>query len=183
MLYPTPRTGKTKPFTAGAYRSIRRVVLNNLIYIGNIRALQAWYRLVRRMFVADEFDRACHEGAIGRLDSAVGERIKRLGELAGKMPRSLELARAESRGATPPWCAEQERLAKEWPAMEAALRKGPAESAGAKERDRFLNEVSAAKGSSCVETVRALGAPVKQAGTAWLQAVVKEVSGVGGFQS
>ena len=183
LLYPTPRAGKTKPYSAGAYRGIRRVVLNNLIYIGNIRALQAWYRLVRSLFVNDEWARACHEGAVGQLDSVLSERIKRLKELAGKMPRSLEIARSESRGATPPWCAEQEQLVKEWPAMEVAFKKGPAESAGAKDRDRFLKEVTAAKGASCVETIRALGAPAKQAGTAWLQAMVDEVSVAGGFQS
>ena len=183
LLYPTLKAGETKPYSAGAYRSIRRIVLNNLIYIGNVRALQAWYRLVRSLFVGDEWARACHEGAMGRLDSVLSERIRRLKELAGKMPRSLELARAGSRGAPPPWCAEQEKLVKEWPAMEAALRKGPAESAGARERDRFLGEVAVAKGSNCVETIRALGAPAKQAGTAWLQAMVDEVAGAGGFQA
>lgn len=181
LLYPTPKPGKTKPYQAGAYRGVRRVVLNNLIYIGNIRALQAWYRNVRQQFVGDDFARACHEGAIGQLDSVLSERIKRLKELAGKMPKSLEIARAESHGATAPWQAEQEKLVKEWPEMETALKKGPADGVGAADRDRFLGEVAAAKGSSYVESVRALNPATKKAGTAWLQAIVNDVSLLGGF--
>ncbi|MBN2370104.1 MAG: UDP-N-acetylglucosamine pyrophosphorylase [Vicinamibacteria bacterium] len=183
LLYPAARVGTTKPYKAGAYRSIRRVVWNNLVYIGNIRALQAWYRFIRQIFVRDDFERACHEGALSRLDSVLGERIKRLRELAEKMPRSLEIARAESHGATPSWQVEQEKLAKEWPAMADALDKGPAESVGAKNRDRFLEGVESAKGANPIETVRAVSAPARQAGTAWLQAIVDEVSAAGGFHS
>ena len=181
LLYPTAKVGKTKPYQAGAYRGIRRVVLNNLIYIGNIRALQAWYRFVRHLFAGDEFARACHEGAVGQLDSVLSERIKRLKELAGKMPRSLEIARAESRGALAPWCAEQEQLVKEWPAMESVLKKGPADLSGAAERDRFLAELGAVKGPSYLDSIRALNPAAKKTGTAWLQTIVNEVSGVGGF--
>jgi UDP-N-acetylglucosamine/UDP-N-acetylgalactosamine diphosphorylase len=181
LLYPAPKTGRTKPYQAGAYRGIRRVVLNNLIYIGNIRALQAWYQHVRRLFAGDDCARACHEGAMSQLNSVIVERIKRLKELAEKMPRSLEIARAESRGAAPSWCAEQEQLVKAWPAMEASLKQGPADSAGVADRDRFLGEVGAVKGTSYLETIRALNPSAKRAGTAWLQALVKEVSAIGGF--
>jgi UDP-N-acetylglucosamine/UDP-N-acetylgalactosamine diphosphorylase len=156
-------------------------VLNNLIYIGNLRALQAWYRHVRRLFAADSWARACHEGALGQLQSVLDERIKRLKELAEKMPRSLEIARAGAGGATLSGCAEQEQLAKAWPAMEAALQQGPAESAGAAPRDRFLVEVEAVKGLPYLEAIRALSPAAKRAGTVWLQALVDAVAAVGGF--
>ena len=183
LLYPTPKTGKMKPYQARVYRGIRRVVLNNLIYIGNIHALQAWYRFVRQLFVGDDFARACHEGAMDQLNSVIAERIKRLKELAEKMPQSLEIARAEFHGAPAPWCTEQEKLVKEWPAMEAALKKGPADSVGAADRDRFLSDVRTVKGANCLDTVRSLSPSAKQIGSAWLQAVVQEVSLVGGFHS
>jgi bifunctional UDP-N-acetylglucosamine pyrophosphorylase/glucosamine-1-phosphate N-acetyltransferase len=183
LLYPASKAGKTKPYQAGAYRGIRRVVLNNLIYIGNIRALQAWYQHVRRLLAGDGWARACHEGALNQLNSVLGERIKRLKELAEKMPRSLEIARAESRGAAPSWCAEQEQLVKQWPAMEAALKQGPADSAGAADRDRFLGEVEAVKGTNYLDAVRALSPSAKRTGTAWLQAIVNEMSVAGGLNS
>ena len=181
LLYPTSGAGKTKAYQAGAYRGIRRIVLNNLIYIGNIRALLAWYRFVRQMFAGDGCTLACHEGALNQLNSVLDERIKRLKELAEKMPHSLEIVRAESRGVTPPWCAQQEQLMKTWPAMEAALKQGPADSVGAVDRDRFLGEVGAVKGTSYLNTIHSLNLPAKRTGTAWLQAIVKEVSVVGGF--
>ena len=65
--------------------------------------------------------------------------------------------------------------------METALKKGPADGVGAADRDRFLGEVAAAKGSSYVESVRALNPATKKAGTAWLQAIVSDVSMLGGF--
>lgn len=183
LLYPTVKVGRTKPYRAGAYRSIRRIVLNNLNYIGNILALRAWYKAVRSQFAGDEFSKACHEGALVQLDAVLKERIKRLKDLAGKMPLSLELARAEASGALAPWQMEQEKLVAQWPAMEAALKKGVAESVGAADRDRFLEGLQAGKGSGYVDAIRALGAPAKQAGTAWLEAIVKDVSALGGFQS
>jgi UDP-N-acetylglucosamine/UDP-N-acetylgalactosamine diphosphorylase len=164
LLYPMPTASKTKSYNAGAYRGIRRIVLNNLIYIGNIRALLAWYRFVRQLFAGDDCARACHEGALSQLNSVLGERLKRLKELA-----------------VPPWCAEQEQLMKAWPAMEAALKQGPADSVGAADRDRFLGEVGAVKGTNYLDTIRSLSPTAKQTGTAWLQAIVKEVSVVGGF--
>jgi UDP-N-acetylglucosamine/UDP-N-acetylgalactosamine diphosphorylase len=156
-------------------------VRNNLIYIGNIRALQAWYQHVRRLFANDDCARACQEGALDQLNSAIAERIKRLEEWAEKMPRSLEIARAESRGSPPSWCAEQEQLVKAWPAMEAALKQGPADAVGAADRDRFLGEVDAVKGAGYLNAVRALGTPARRTGTAWLQAMVNDVSAIGGF--
>jgi UDP-N-acetylglucosamine/UDP-N-acetylgalactosamine diphosphorylase len=181
LLFPKVKVGATKPYLTGAYRSIRRVVCNNLIYLGNVRALQAWYRSVRQIFVGNDFARACHQGAMAQLDSVVAERIKRLGELADKMPQSLEIVRSEARGTAAPWQAEQEKLAREWPKMKVLLESGPGDSAGARFRDPFLSRISDRKQSSYLDTIRALDASAKELGTAWLQAVVDEVSTVGGF--
>jgi len=57
----------------------------------------------------DAWSLACYEGALQRLREAVEERLKRLGELAAKMPRSIELAR-QSGGGAASWVAEQEKL-------------------------------------------------------------------------
>ena len=74
---------------------------NNLIYIGNIWALQAWYRAVRkRLMSGDAFAAGLPRGARWPgWTSVLEERVKRLEELAGRMPESLELARAERAGA------------------------------------------------------------------------------------
>jgi len=75
---------KTVLFEPGVYKNLDRIVRNNLIYIGNIRALKAWYSAVRVLFIRDEFDRACHAGALANLDLILSERIQRLEKLTGK---------------------------------------------------------------------------------------------------
>ena len=69
---------KTVPFVAGVYGNIDRIVKNNLLYIGNIRALKAWYQNVSVLFIRDEYDRACFDGALANLDLILKERFQRL---------------------------------------------------------------------------------------------------------
>jgi len=83
---PAALAEKTVPFEPGVYKNIDRIVKNNLIYIGNVRALKAWYENVRVLFIRDEFDRACHEGALANLDLILKERFQRLEQLAAKVP-------------------------------------------------------------------------------------------------
>ncbi len=181
LLCPTPRASQTKPYQAGAYRDIRRVVLNNLIYIGNIRALRTWYQVVRVQFADDDYARACHAGALSQLDAVLKERIKRLKELAEKMPRSLALNRAAAGGAPPSWCAGQERLQREWPALVAALQQAPAEALGAAARDRFLQQLEAVRQTGYLDTIRALPPTARQDGATWLTSIVDDIAVLGGF--
>lgn len=109
-------------YDPNVYGRIDRVVCNNLHYIGNLKALRAWYREVRRPFMAaDPFQAACHEGALRVIDSILKERIKRLGEVAAKMPESI--ARLEASGASidPEMLRQQKKLAASWRDMQTAL--------------------------------------------------------------
>ena len=181
LLRPAPLVGTSRPYTPGAYREIGRVVRNNLIYIGNIRALQAWYRIVRRRAMTrDPFSAACHEGALAQLAAVVDERIKRLGELAGKMPRSLELARAEARDERSPYHAAQEQFMKQWPEIEAQLKEAPPEQTGTPARDRFLSAWERmSPATPYLQAVGSLSAEARTAGATWLQAIVDSVAAAG----
>ena len=170
------RTLRARPFQAGAYKSVARIVSNNLNYLGNLRALEQWYRHVRRPFMhCDPWELACHTGALQRLREAVAERQQRLGELAAHMPRALELAQREG-AADASWLAEQEKLRHTWPALEAALRTAPPDDTGARERDVLLSALAGRHRDAYLDVVRALPAAARHAGTAWLQQVVKAVS-------
>jgi bifunctional UDP-N-acetylglucosamine pyrophosphorylase / glucosamine-1-phosphate N-acetyltransferase len=178
---PTPAPTSSRAFRAGAYRAIQRVVLNNLVYIGNVQALRLWYRFVRRRAMsADPFSQACYEGALGQLDTVLRERIKRFGELAQKMVRSLEYASVDSElGLPPALVAQQQSLIDRWPDMETRLSAGPAPDTGAKDRDAFLSIWEQVETKMpYVKAIAALSPEAKQAGTAWLQAVVDSVSGL-----
>ena len=180
LLQPEARMGRTKPYQVGAYRDISRVIANGLIYIGNIRALQAWYTYVRKPLMAnDAHGQACYEGALARLDSVIDERIKRLRELSEKMPRSLEFAKADPAHERASWYVMQEKFLTRWPGMESALTTAPGRDAGSKDREVLLRELeSVSKGRSYLEAIRALTPDAKKAGTVWLQAIVNAVSSV-----
>jgi UDP-N-acetylglucosamine/UDP-N-acetylgalactosamine diphosphorylase len=168
-----------KPFDPAVYRRVDRIVCNNLLYIGNLWALAAWYEHVRQpvMTTRDEYTNACYEGALEVLQVALKERISRLGAVAAKMPPSIEKARGE--GLLPAEELEaQVHLAREWHNMKEALEAGPPPHEGGVFRDRLLAEWADGAGeSSYLEAVAALGPDARKAGTQWLSAIVTWVAG------
>lgn len=172
-----PRHART--FRPGAYLAVARIVANNLIYIGNLQALKQWYLGVRKpVMTRDPYGAACHEGALRQLEAMLDERLKRLADLAGRMVGSLEMARTDGNLALEPvLVAQQQALIDRWPEMEAALRAGPPPDLAARERDSFLAAwQQASSGDPYVKAVAALPPEAKQAGTAWLQAIVDSAS-------
>ncbi|BCS95770.1 hypothetical protein DSLASN_14020 [Desulfoluna limicola] len=77
---------------SGIYQNVKRIVKNNIHYLGNIMALMAWTRHVRGTFVGEAYPKEVYEGHLATLDSALAERIKRFGAFAEKLPSSLALA-------------------------------------------------------------------------------------------
>jgi len=181
LFVPNALPGGSIEFVSGAYRNIHRILHNNLIYIGNLQALLQWYRLVRvRTMSGDPFLEACFSGAVERIRSGIDERIKRLKELSGKMPFSLECARSGKSTALPPGIeARQQAFADRWPAMEERLLKGPDDSIGEAARETFLN-VWEKIPSDCghIEAVRALPPEAYETGVKWLQAIVDDSSAI-----
>lgn len=172
LVSPSDKASKKKPYAMGSYREIGRVVRNSLLYVGNIRALQAWYKHVRRECLGGEaFATRCWEGALRQLDAIIAERVKRLGELAAKMKLSLELAGASSTAV-----AEQQRLLRSWPQWEVRLKQEPTVGLGAKDRDILLKQIAKQPGVGYLQAVQGLDPTARVAGTKWLQAVVESVS-------
>jgi hypothetical protein len=179
-LYAAPVADKeVRTFASGIYRGINRLVQNNLIYIGNLLALKAWYQYARvRTMSSDDFRRACHAGALAQINKGLMERIKRLKEFAAKMPFSLSDARKLTGDDLPPKVqAQQQALVKLWPQMEEKLETGFSDTVGAANREVFLKEwekVDATAGHE--KAIRAVGAAARNAGTAWLQEIVDSAS-------
>jgi UDP-N-acetylglucosamine/UDP-N-acetylgalactosamine diphosphorylase len=69
----------------GRYSDASRIVKNNLAYIANLIALRHWYREVRALFISVDFPETLLEGLLLVVHSAVGERMRRLEELAEKL--------------------------------------------------------------------------------------------------
>lgn len=176
-----PAMRESQRYVQGMYRAINRIVINNLIYIGNIWSLRAWYRYVRRRFMeTDPSTFACWSGALSQLDSVLEERLSRLGQLAGKMPGSLEKARM-TLGTEPPAnpYAQQRALAERWPQLEQKLKQGSAADAGAQARDRFLAAWERIDtGVPYLRAVSMLDGEARSSATVWLQAIVDSAAGL-----
>lgn len=173
---PAPPEPGTRPYEAGVYGNIGRIVKNNLLYIGNIIALREWYLHVRTAFMRrDPFDHACLEGGLRNLDLALAERIKRLGGLAQNMERSFQ-GLEKQKGAAGKTIASQRRFLQSWEAIEFELRQSDwNEDAGA--RETFLSAIeSRPVGGAYTETIQSLEPETRQAGQAWLQSIVDEVA-------
>ncbi len=180
LLVPPPEHAQhQRPFVPGAYKSVDRLVLNNLIYIGNLCALKAWYDKVRRLWMErDTYDLAVWAGAVRRIDEGIEERVKRLGELADRMDRSLVLAAAEHGQSLPehPY-AGQSRLWARWPQMKERLQALAGRSSAPPPPERLAAALAAQPAAQgYLAAIRNLSADVRKAGTAWLQAIVDEAT-------
>jgi len=174
---PTER-GKTASFIPGAYRSIDRIISNNLIYIGNIYALRAWYWHVRAQFMTKEkFQSACLAGALERLDSIIQERINRLDELAGKMPLSIELNKKSGNGEAP-YLQQQKAFAEDWQRMQEDILQLATFEGNASEKDKFLAAIAGVETGTYLEAVAALSSKGKANAVAWLQSIVDRAAGI-----
>jgi hypothetical protein len=170
---PSSSNGGLQDFNQEQYGNIRRIIFNNFLYIGNLYALRAWYRFARKKHMSmDAFTLACWTGALDRIECGILERIKQLGKLVDKLPRSLELAR--SREEFPEDLRlQQEEFLKQWPVLEETLQQGPPENTGAAKRDAFLSEWdSMNRKIQYLDAVARVSSSGRAAGSQWLQAIV-----------
>lgn len=184
LFVPPAAAKEPRPFAVGVYRGISRIMVNNLTYIGNLWALKEWYRHVRaQTFSSDEFGRACYAGALAQIQECLKERIKRLGELAEKMPSSISRALSETGAELPPQVrAQQQALADRWPEIAERLKAGAPDNAGAAKRDAFLQEwekIDSRNGH--IKAVNSLSPAARNIGAAWLQEIVDSATALWKF--
>jgi UDP-N-acetylglucosamine/UDP-N-acetylgalactosamine diphosphorylase len=170
-----------RPYHPGLYREVRRKVLNNLIYIGNLAALRQWYAHLRRPFLLTlEGGAALYEGALEVLDGAVEERIAKLRAFAAKMQGSIDTGEKVLKDRTKAIHLKHKReFLENWPEAEKRISGLADEAIGRDGREAFLARIDKrlpARGAGdYVEFVRALDRESADAGSAWLQSVVDTV--------
>lgn len=170
-------SGKTVTFHEGFYGDVRRRVLNNLFYVANLIALQEWYRHVRAPFFEEDFfGKALYEGARTVLGLALEERVRRLGELAGKMETSIAVGRKITRkrkdGAL--LLRQKGEFQRSWPDVRDRLEQAAREGGCVREREAFLEafKVKTDEAAGYVDTIRRLDGETTRLGTLWLQTLV-----------
>ncbi|MCL5734032.1 MAG: hypothetical protein M1274_00340 [Actinobacteria bacterium] len=169
---------RTRPVRKQAHVGLARLFRNNFHYLGNVRALQAWYRIVRRrLMVGDPYQEACWEGAMTALDTIVTERLLRLGELAHLVGgRSTGSLSESATGDVHEMVEAYHQLRDAWPDLASLASAESSEDTGSGQREVFLSEWEKVPVlTPYPEAIATLTQHAKAAGTAWLRAVVDDV--------
>ncbi|MEI8354185.1 MAG: hypothetical protein WCG22_06740 [Lentisphaerota bacterium] len=145
-----------------------RVVRNNLIYIGNLLALDQWYRHVRVGFMGrTPWGARCHAGAMQRLDEALRERMERLNAFVRIIGTDAE--RACFPGG---WELVRERVAQ---ALEVRAGSGSIEA--------ITPIVAALDGATWIEAIQRLDADAAAIVRTWLKSWVSIIVDGAGKQA
>lgn len=172
--------GGNIPFKFGIYPSIKRIVLNNIIYIANLIALQHWYEHVRSQFISNDFPEHLLEGLKEKLTMAFNERIDRLKALSQKMPDSIKAYPHTAKDNAPLKILQQKNeLYNRWEELEGHFRSK--NNFDVKERvgDVFLEKIRLEiinLGNDYISVIKNLSNKDKEHGTQWLQKIVDHIT-------
>lgn len=98
-LYGEVTPALDREFDPERYGALLPKVRASVEFVANLRALQLWYREVRRPLArGDKLQLALYDVAESQLEAGIAERVKRLRKMIDKLPRSLRsIARREDR--------------------------------------------------------------------------------------
>ncbi|MCE5335424.1 MAG: protein GlmU [Desulfobacteraceae bacterium] len=154
-----------------SYRHLARILRNNVLYMANLAALEAWYRHVRKPFFSTmEYGDLLYQGLLDKLALAGKERTNRLIALAEKVPKTHGQCRCGA-GAEKPGCELHDNIR-----AVCELFAGIAEDGEeAAMRDRFLagfEEDRRNTGGDYIRQIKAMRPAVSLDGVRWLQGIV-----------
>jgi len=145
MLLGYPSIAKTMPFHMGLYSNIKRIIKLNTIYISNLIALRRWYIDIRSTFMeSDRMELALHKGAVDKLEIGIEERLKRLGEIAARMPASIEGYQKGSGTIPEKTILKKMEFHERWQEMEHSFKECYDMKGEPLKRDSFLEVIEAA---------------------------------------
>jgi UDP-N-acetylglucosamine/UDP-N-acetylgalactosamine diphosphorylase len=181
MLLGSPALDRSLPFHRGLYGNLRRIIDLNFTYISSLLALRRWYLSVRSRFIgALPMEHALHEGAVRTLDKAVSERVKRLGEVADRMPRSIQLHKEIGTGPSQGAAAMRKREFHErWNDIARHFETSGDRKGDTALQDAFMSALEAAigkHGKNYLTVIRGLEPGHAEKGTAWLQSLVDDLT-------
>jgi bifunctional UDP-N-acetylglucosamine pyrophosphorylase/glucosamine-1-phosphate N-acetyltransferase len=181
LLFAGSALKRQQPLYPGLYHNVKRIITNNTNYIANITALKRWYQDVRSLFFGpDPLELALYEGALEKIEMVLSERIKRLGELAERMPESIEIYRRVMKDRAPRNQLELRREFFEyWPDIKGFLTDDDNTTGNPELRDEFLGHIRSTLhevGKDYLRVVQGLGDHGRRKGTEWLEGIVDEIN-------
>jgi bifunctional UDP-N-acetylglucosamine pyrophosphorylase / glucosamine-1-phosphate N-acetyltransferase len=165
-------------YQPGGYRNEKRVVINNIIYVGNLIALAQWYRHVRGLFVSEDFTEPLLNGLKEKLDRAVSERIHRFEALCAKIRKYQETQKRNAPGRTSSAWKRNQELVTRWSQMKESFDQHRNEAGDTGVRDSFLEKVQKGireNGLNYIAVIQGLTHSDGIVGSQWLQGIVDRV--------
>jgi bifunctional UDP-N-acetylglucosamine pyrophosphorylase/glucosamine-1-phosphate N-acetyltransferase len=161
MIIGKTHRGGEIPFVPGIYTGLKRIIENNILYLGNLMALEQWYIHVRKSFLESrEMGSLIFKGAIENLSSAKTERKKRLLSMAEKLNPSD--GKNEFRENAEKICRlfDQENVI----------------GSGEKHRNLFLKGIQKAETNvQYIQMIQGLPADIVVEGTTWLDQIIEDL--------
>jgi bifunctional UDP-N-acetylglucosamine pyrophosphorylase/glucosamine-1-phosphate N-acetyltransferase len=170
IFVPAP-AGSVRDFVPTIYPNMRRIVENNILYLANLAALEAWYTQVRRSFFETrEFGPHLYAGVMDQLALARKERLKRLRAMAQKAvaPVSTERKPGSTRTA----------FYEQMESIEGVFSGNVQNDATQRSRDEFLGDFQKATANDradYIEAIRHLPPEVSSKGVEWLKSLVDDL--------
>jgi len=168
------------PYVPGIYYNVKRITVNNIIYIANLIALDHWYANVRSQFISDDFPEYFFDGLKEKLDMAIGERIHRLKALSQKMFDSMRDYQHHAKENKLPLILQQKNeLYKRWTELEENLKTQRNAEKKTSLRDIFLEKVDLGiktSGKDYISVIKGLSIDDAKTGTGWLQGIVDHIT-------
>jgi UDP-N-acetylglucosamine/UDP-N-acetylgalactosamine diphosphorylase len=180
MIFSRATITKDMPFHKGLYTNTKRIIKLNTTYIANLIALRRWYLDVRKFFFEKEgMGQALLQSAVEKLDLAIEERVKRLGDVAAGMPLSIEIYKKISgERVSEKTIRNKQDFFGQWKAMEKIFRKGLDEPGDPFKRDEFLKIIEknlSQESKDYLSTIKGLTQEKRDLGTSWLQGLVDDI--------
>ena len=178
IVFDYPNISMKMPFSPGLYRNTNRIIKMNVNYISNLIALRRWYRDVRSAFAAgDPEEKELIRGGTEKIEMGIDERIKRMKEVANRMPSSISIYK-KSGGTSSHTINQQKRFFEKYPAMEDAIREGIHLKGNPSLRIPFLDRIKqlAEKKTDYLTAIKNLDDEESRLGTTWLQELTDEIT-------
>jgi len=181
LLFAGSNVKKQKTLYFGLYPGIKRIITNNINYIANIISLRRWYIDIRSLFfLRNPIEKVLYQGALEKIEMLISERIKRLKEVADKMPRSIELYKKKmEKHALQRQQDLKKELFEQWSNIEGFLTDSFKKEGNLEKRDEFLDLIQQKideKGKNYIEAIKGLENSGATIGTEWLQGLVDEIT-------
>lgn len=174
LVFEKPGKSGNIPFIRGMYPGIKRIVMNNIVYIANLAALEQWYRQVRSQFISNEFPKSLLEALNEKLLLGMDERIGRLKAFSQKMQNSVVKKHDTSQ-----IIQQQREFYKKWTELEEYFESLAEVAVKEAARDVFLEKIHSGinqAGKDYISVIRNLKKEDKEQGSQWLQAIVDHIT-------